>query len=105
MLFVVWLIIFRLRDHLISKSYRAILVSKLLWALLCGSGIYLVLWPLPQRNALVSVLWFSVLALGCIHSAIGFFLYSRDVSAILTSSDFTAPLPAKPKDPAEAKRG
>ena len=98
MVYVVWLIVFRLRDHLVSKSYRAILTAKILWALLCGSGIYLILWPLPQRNALVSVIWFSVMALGCISSAVGFFLYSRDVSSILTSEAFTDALPAKAKE-------
>lgn len=96
MLFVMWLISFRLPDHLKSNSYKAIFISKVCWALLCGAGIYLIIWPLPQRIPIVTVIWFSLLAIGCIHSAIGFYLYSRDVNAVLRSDDFIAPLPAKP---------
>lgn len=95
MFFVMWLISFRLPDHLKSNSYKAIFISKVCWALLCGGGIYLILWPLRERVVAVTVIWFSLLAIGCIHSAIGFYLYSKDVNAVLQSEDFVAPLPAQ----------
>lgn len=96
--FIVWLIAFRLRDHLISNSYRFILSAKVLWALLCGSGIYLIVWPLPKRLIFVQLSWFSVLAVACTCSAIGFWIYTRDVSAILTSDSYNEPLPATAPD-------
>lgn len=94
--FVIWLILFRLRDHLVSKSYRAILVGKICFAVLTGSGIYLILWPLPVRVLWIQLTWFSILALGTIHSAAGFYLYSRDVQSVLQSESYTESLPAVP---------
>lgn len=101
-LFVMWVIVFRLRSFLISTSYKFIFAAKLCWAVLCAAGIYLILWPLPRRIAVVQFAWFSLLALGCILSAIGFYLYSRDVRAVLQSDDYLKPLPAVPAEASSA---
>lgn len=95
-LFLCWLLLFRLPGHLTSVSYRFILAAKVCFALLSGSGIYLLLWPLKVRVVWVQLSWFSVLAVGSICSAVGFWLYSRDVLAVLKSEDYTRGLPADP---------
>lgn len=95
-LFMLWTIIFRLRSHLVSVSYKFILVGKVGMAILTGSGVWLILFPLPQRNAIIQLLWFTIFALGNISLAIGYYLYSRDVNAVLESDHFTQPLPAIP---------
>jgi hypothetical protein len=95
-LFIIWLILFRLRSHLVSTSYKFIFGGKVCFAILTGGGMYLVLWPLRVRIAWVSMTWFALLAIGTISSAIGFWLYARDVNAILQSSSYTESLPAIP---------
>lgn len=94
MLAVMGLIRYRLEGSLKSNSYKAIFISKACFALLCGSGIYLIIWPLPQRIETVTFLWFLVLAVGCLHSAIGYYLYTRDMNEVLNSPDYIGPLPA-----------
>jgi hypothetical protein len=95
-LFICWLLLFRLPDHLTSVSYRFILAAKVCFALLSGSGIYLLLWPLKVRPVWIQLAWFSVLSIGTCCSAVGFWLYSRDVQAVLQSDDYVQALPADP---------
>jgi hypothetical protein len=97
-IFLVWVIFFRLRSHLVSAGYKFIVTAKILWAIMCGAGIYLIIWPLPKRIVIVQLLWFSLLALGALCSAIGFYLYSRDVNTVLKSDDYKSSLPAVPDD-------
>lgn len=80
---VMWVIVYRLRGFLRSTGYKFIFAAKMCFAILCGSGVYLILYPLPKRVILVQVSWFSLLAIGCLCSAVGFYLYSRDVNAVL----------------------
>lgn len=95
--FVMYVIAFRLRSHLISLSYRFIFGAKVCFTLMCASGIYLVIWPLPSKYQMrITLVWFAVLAIGCILSATGFYLYSRDVNSVLASDDYPHPLPAVP---------
>ena len=101
-LFVMWVIVFRLRQHLISRSYQLIFASKLLFALLCGSGVYLILFPLQKRIVIVQAAWFADLALACLASAAGYYLYSRDVNAVLKSEYYTQTLPAS--TPADSRQ-
>jgi hypothetical protein len=84
-IWIIVIIVFWLPTHLKSTSYRFILAAKISLALLCGSGFYLILWPLKSRVILVSLLWFADLALGVILSATGFSLYARDVNIVLRS--------------------
>jgi hypothetical protein len=94
MLAVMGLIKYRLEDSLASGSYKAIFISKACFALLCASGIYLIIRPLPHRVVTVTFLWFFVLAVGCINSAVGYYLYTRDVNSVLESPDYIGQLPA-----------
>lgn len=93
-LFIMWTILFRLRSHLISTSYKFIFAAKVCFGIMTGSGVYLIIWPLPERVLFIQLLWFSILSTGTICSAIGFWLYSRDVRAILNSASYTKSLPA-----------
>lgn len=99
--YIVWLLLFRLRSHLISTSYKFILVAKIFFTLLSGSGIYLLLWPItwpPHVVVATRIGWFAAFAVGCISSAIGFWLYARDVHIVLNSDSYTHELPVTPAD-------
>lgn len=78
--FLLILILTRFRRFLISTAYQFIFGAKLVAFLLCIAGVYLTLYPLPERIPLISRLWFSLLALCFILSDIGYYLYSRDVN-------------------------
>lgn len=78
--FLMILILIRFRKFLVSTAYQFIFGAKLVAFILCTAGVYLVMWPLPERIPIVSRLWFSLLALCFILSDIGYYLYSRDVN-------------------------
>ena len=83
MLFVIWTILFRLSDHLVSKAYRSMLMAKVLRFLMCSAGIVLLIWPAPPRwGRVIALSWFSILSLGCIFSAIGWYFYAKDSIAM-----------------------
>lgn len=112
-LFVIWTITFRLRFYLVSTSYKFIYAGKICFALVCGLGVYriikttsLALAPDTPGRIIMRLVWFSILAIGCIFSAIGYYLYSRDVNAVL-DGDRNITLPANPKDvtPKEGDQG
>lgn len=98
-LLIIWLLLFRLRSHLISISYKFILAAKIGFAILSGTGIWLLLFPItwpPHIVLATRIGWFALFAISCISSAIGFWLYARDVQLVLNSDSYTETLPAIP---------
>lgn len=97
MVFIVWLILFRLRDHLISRSYQAHLVAYLLWILLCFTSIVLIFWTIPEKfRTIIQLIRYSLIAISCILSAAAFYIYTKEVKDILESDSYTETLPAVP---------
>jgi len=94
--FMMWLIIFRLRQLLVSPAYVFIFGGKTCAFILCVASVYLILWPLPKRIQLVTNIWFALFALCFILSDIGHFIYSRDLAAVLRSDNYKEELPAVP---------
>lgn len=102
--FLVWLLIFRFQRFLVSAAYQYILASKIVAFILTTAGFYLTLWPLPARIAVISRLWFSLLALVFILSDIGYYLYSRDVKAVVELDRTQDQLPVVPPTPEESAK-